>query len=511
MRVLLDTNIIIHRETNNPIHPSIGVLFNWLDKLGYEKCVHPSTIDEIRRYQNNNVVAAFERKTQSYNVLKTIAPESNEISKVRKKYDVDDNDATDTDLLKEVFAGRIEFLITEDRKIHRKATVLGVDERVFAIESFLEKVTVENPELKDYQVLSVKKEYFGNVDVKDSFFDSFRDDYVDFENWFAKKSDEIAYVCKGDDGAILAFLYVKTEEKNENYSDIVPMFVPKKRLKIGTFKVVLNGFKLGERFIKIIFDNALLYGVDEIYVTIFDKTVEQKRLIELMLEWGFVYHGIKSSESGVEDVYVRTLSPAFNIVNPKITYPYFSTKRKTFLVPIWPSYHTDLLPDSFLRTESPNDFIENEPYRNAIRKIYISRSIRRDIDKGDVIIFYRTRSGTSPAYYTAVITTIGICDGKYDKINSEDEFVLKCRKRSVFSDEELSEWWNYNPNYRPFIISFLYVYSFERKYRINRARLLNLGVLDGSENEIRGLKLISKEDFKIILTETKTNESLIVD
>jgi hypothetical protein len=38
------------------------------------------------------------------------------------------------------------------------------------------------------------------------------------------------------------------------------------------------------------FDNALRYKVDEIYVTIFDKTDEQKRLIELLCDnldiWG---------------------------------------------------------------------------------------------------------------------------------------------------------------------------------------------------------------------------------
>ena len=60
------------------------------------------------------------------------------------------------------------------------------------------------------------------------------------------------------------------------------MFSPKKRLKIGTFKVISNGLRLGERFVKIIFDNALKNHVQEIYVTIYDKRSEQKRLIELL-------------------------------------------------------------------------------------------------------------------------------------------------------------------------------------------------------------------------------------
>jgi hypothetical protein len=67
----------------------------------------------------------------------------------------------------------------------------------------------------------------------------------------------------------------------------------KKRLKTATFKVISNGVRLGERFLKIIFDNALANKVDEIYVTIFDKRDDQKRLIDLLNNWGFKYWGNK--------------------------------------------------------------------------------------------------------------------------------------------------------------------------------------------------------------------------
>ncbi len=80
-------------------------------------------------------------------------------------------------------------------------------------------------------------------------------------------------------------MYLKTEGSDENYSDIDPMFSKKKRLKVGTFKVVSNGVRLGERFLKIIFDNAILNQVEEIYVTIFGRTEEQQRLIGLMEDW----------------------------------------------------------------------------------------------------------------------------------------------------------------------------------------------------------------------------------
>lgn len=44
MRALLDTNIIIHRESMQATNYSIGQLYYWLDKLHYVKLIHPYTI-----------------------------------------------------------------------------------------------------------------------------------------------------------------------------------------------------------------------------------------------------------------------------------------------------------------------------------------------------------------------------------------------------------------------------------------------------------------------------------
>jgi hypothetical protein len=74
----------------------------------------------------------------------------------------------------------------------------------------------------------------------------------------------------------------------------------------------------------------------------------------------------------------------------------------------------------------------------------------------------------------------------------------------------MKKYWNWNPNYRPFIINFLYVYSFQIGKRLNRQLLLELGVISGATNELRGLKKITREQFITILKETETNESIIV-
>ena len=126
-------------------------------------------------------------------------------------------------------------------------------------------------------------------------------------------------------------------------------------------------------------DNALNYDVEEIYVTIFDKREEQRFLIDLLEEWGFKYWGKKTTNNGTENVYVRKLKQEVNFENPKITYPMISLKSRKFIVPIYPDYHTNLMPDSILNNESPKNFIENEPYRNAIKKVYVSRSIELEV------------------------------------------------------------------------------------------------------------------------------------
>lgn len=505
VRALLDTNIIIHRESTGKINQDIGTLFKWLDKSKYEKCIHPITIEEINKYQNKDKLSTIEIKLESYTLLKTTAPIAEMVSLTSKEKDINKNDLNDTALLNEVFQGRVDILISEDKKIHKKAADLGINDRVYNINGFLERVVSEQPELIDYKVLSVSKEYFGNINLQDRFFESFRRDYHGFDKWFNKNADKIAYVTHNKDH-ILSFLYVKLEDESEVYSDIFPIFKPARRLKIGTFKVVSNGVRLGERFLKIIFDNALNYKVNEIYLTIFDKTEEQSRLISLLKEWGFQEHGVKKSIHNTEDelVFVRDFSPSFLEKQPKKSYPYISTLQKIFLCPIYPEYHTELFPDSILNNESPVYFKENQPHRNALSKIYISRSFNRSLSSGDIIVFYRTGG-----YHRSVVTTIGIVENIIDGIKSKEEFILKCRKRSIFSNEYLSKHWEYNTHNPPFIINFLYTYSLPK--RLNLAKLIELGVISNIESAPRGFEEISIGQFKKIIRESESNESIIID
>lgn len=503
MKILLDTNIVIHREAPTAIDEDIGVLFRWIDNLHYTKYIHSVTAEELKKHKDPKVRKSLQAKLANYNLLKTMAPMPDEVRRISAKLDKNQRDRNDTLIINELYSGRVDALITEDKKFLHKAFLLGISDLVYTIDAFLEKVTTENPRLTDYKVLSVRKEYFGNLDISDGFFTSFKKDYLDYEKWFNKKANEEVYVCLSG-GKPLALLYLKVEGKDENYSDIDPPLPRKRRLKIGSFKVALNGFRLGERLLKIVFDNALRFKVQEIYVTTFNKRIEQQRLINLFEEYGFHLHGYKSGPGEKELVYVRPLTEMANRSNPSLTYPLFSTAGRIFIVPIYPQYHTELFPDSILRTESPMGFVENEPHRNAISKVYISWSIDRNLDPGDVIVFYRTGG-----YYKSVVTTIGVVEKVIDGISNEKDFIRLCSKRSVFTNEELSKHWNQHPRNRPFIVNFLYIYSFPKP--INMKRLIEIGVIRSVDDAPRGFTQISLNNLRDILRECDVDESIIVD
>lgn len=501
MKALLDTNIIIHREANKIVSQDIGILYRWLDRGQYTKCIHSATIEEVKKNPNKETVDLFLVKLESYEVIDIPSPLQDEVKNVSDQFDTTDNDIVDTVLLNEVFVGRVDILITEDKKIHKKALELGIQDKVFTIDSFLEKTFAEHPELVNYKVLNVQKLKFGKIDLNDTFFDSLKEDYVGFDKWFVKKYDEEAYITiNSNNGMLLSFLYLKVEDENENYSNINPQFSPKRRLKIGTFKVISNGFRLGERFVKIVFDNALKNHVQEIYVTIYDKRPEQRRLIDLLEQWGFVLWGTKGEG---ELVYVRDFSPKFDIENLKACFPYISKGKNAYIVPIYPEYHTELLPDSILNTESPKEFIEDFPHRNCINKVYVSRAMEPYPSVGDILVFYRTGG-----YYKSVVTTIGeVLEVKTD-FQDENDFILYCRKKSVYPEQALREMWRYSAR-KPFVVNFLYDYSFP--HRINMKELIDLKVLTGINDAPRGFKPITKEQFEIILKETRSDESFIVD
>ncbi len=152
--------------------------------------------------------------------------------------------------------------------------------------------------------MSIQEKFFRDIDLNDRFFNSLKADYDGFDNWFISKSGSKAYVSYNDNGEMDGFLYLKVED--EAITDTTPAFERKARAKLGTFKIDAHGTKLGERFVRLVFQFAMKNNLKEIYVTIFDK---HEGLINLLKRYGFELQArkIQETNNGREGVYFKNL------------------------------------------------------------------------------------------------------------------------------------------------------------------------------------------------------------
>ena len=95
---------------------------------------------------------------------------------------------------------------------------------------------------------------FAEIDLQDPFFQSLKNDYLGFEDWFRRKSDQDAFV-QYENNKIIGFRYLEVED--DIVDDVVPAIIANKILKVGTFKIDAHGTRMGEQFIKIIMDYAV--------------------------------------------------------------------------------------------------------------------------------------------------------------------------------------------------------------------------------------------------------------
>lgn len=342
---------------------------------------------------------------------------------------------------------------------------------------------------------------FANINLDDAFFDSLKTDYTEFASWFERKraSDEMAYVMYDERENIQAFLYLKQE--TDEITDVEPRLPAANRLKVGTFKVNPHGTRLGERFIKKIFDNALSADFEEAYLTIFEK---HQGLVNLLKAYGFVQYGEKVTNNGTELVLIKNLKR--DTGNNRTNYPRFKTSGKNkWLLAIYPGFHTRLFPDSILNNES-FDIIKDVSHTNSIHKIYVTKMNVGGARPGDLIMIYRTSDGQAPARFRSVVTSVCVVEEIRAKgsFQSLEEYLRYCQPYSIFDTEELTEWYHSG---RIFVIKMLYNAAFGK--RLTRGHLIdNVGI---SDNLKWSFIRISDSQFDQILTEGKINESLVID
>lgn len=468
--ILLDTNIIIQREGDSNLDQTISTLYNWFDKYSCRKYVHQRSKDEVQKYKDEKYLSNFNIKLSSYTLLETSKHKKDDnFLSVIDRYKHDENSKVDNDLLFEVYSGNVDLMVTNDNGILRKAEELYISDRVMTPAALLDAYETEFPTKIDYKVLSIKLKKFKDINLKDPFFDSLREDYAEFNTWFDKKikSNDEAYVFE-DNGNVLAFLYLKIEGKDENDRQIVPQLPKVRKLKVGTFKIdsqKAGGFRLGERFLKIIFDYASKSEVDFIYVTMFEHRDEVIRLKDLMQQWGFYKHGTKNNET----VLGKELKRYDEKKTPKENFPLCKLEPDYYFLPINPKYHTDLFPDNYLKNEDIKLYEGNLGHRYALEKIYVTGALQIDAKPGDFVVIYRNGERW-PKRYSSVCTGLCVVE-EIDYPKTIKEYLDICKNKSVFTEEELKQFYS---KYKA-VVKLIHLREF--KYKIPLSTLQDKGLI----------------------------------
>ncbi|HOI58310.1 MULTISPECIES: hypothetical protein [unclassified Methanoculleus] len=446
-----------------------------------ELLIHPLSASELRRDSDLRRREVNLSKIEAYSHLER-PPDPNNDASFRELVGPAKNSHDDVDnaLLYAIYKNAVEFFITEDREIHKKAHKIGVGERVFLISEALYDF---NRCLPSQEIIptppALVKDSMHNLDLRDPIFDSLRADYPGFDEWFIGKAQEgrECYAYRRTDGSIGAILIYKVE------SEPIPSTPPlakKKRLKIATMKVEHVGYKIGELLLKVSIDIALKNGITEIYLTHFTQPKED-RLVDLISEYGFHKASVLKRVNRMEDVYVKNLcarghdvSALLPVTISQIYYPSFydGDLVKKFVIPIQPEYH-DLLFTDFSKGRQTKLYEHSGEFvveGNTIRKAYLTHSRIKKIEPGDIILFYRSRD-------TKAVTSVGVVDDFFPDVSDTDEVIRIIGKRSVYSHTAIER------SNKPLTI-ILFRHHFHLPHSVTISELRRSNALSGAPQSI---------------------------
>ena len=348
MNILLDTNILIPLEDTSRILDSS---FAELRKLSAEQqhClyIHPIQLQDINRDKNverrNIVKSRFAQYTQIENPPVLSEKECSDLGLNQ----ANENDKVDNNVLFALYRGAVHILVTNDEGIHRKASKIGIQDKVYRLEQFIQFLQRSASKKFSFDYTGVRERYLYEINKSQSFFDSLRKSYNGFDNWFQKCAEEQRKcwcIEDGENNVVAICIYKKEQDAilTDNGETIHGSI-----LKLCTFKVDASarGKKLGERLMYIAFDYCVKNNIDWVYLHTFGE--EQKTLVGLCEEYGFSLLGKYKQD----DVYIKPMKlqgDGRSTLDSLIKYyPYFKedTEVSKFIIPIQPKYHEDLFPD----------------------------------------------------------------------------------------------------------------------------------------------------------------------
>jgi GNAT superfamily N-acetyltransferase len=391
LKLLIDTNIYIPLEpcSSQDVHvnlPQAVELAGLSQKLGFHLFVHGSQREDIQADKNRERRLLRLKLFVKYALLPSNPAMPPSLKAIVGEPGRGTNDWVDYQLLAAVACSAVDFLVSNDDRLLRKARRLGIASRVLSLEDAVaalrmlaDKPGALPPAVKSLPAYDLK--------IGDTIWDSFRVDYPGFNGWLEMCQHEHrqCWVIEAADSSYAAIAIVKTEWAGKAGE------TPRK-LKICSFKVSSShtGRKLGELLLKSIFQYVLVNNHDEAYITVYPKQIG---LIELLIDFGFAHSGEKPDGELIllkpfrwtEDERTRVDALGFHIrYGPSAV---DADRADVFVVPITPRYHRMLFPDT---QNQLSLFPGEQAFGNSIKKAYLCHSGVRKVAPGSILLFYRS-------------------------------------------------------------------------------------------------------------------------
>jgi ribosomal protein S18 acetylase RimI-like enzyme len=281
-KLLIDTNVVIGLEDPQPVRASFAEIVRLSSEYKVDLFADSATYDDVSRDQDSARRAITLSKLEKFQRLRRIAIRSDAAFSARFGPITSDNDRSDAQLLAAIDAGAVDFLVTQDNGLRRRAARCGLEEKILTVEealSWLRQTFQERSVGLPYVI--EQKAY--QIDREDSIFASLREDYPKFDDWFEKCCREHRDCWVLTIGEQIAGLVVR---KEETHAEAETRNVGSKILKVCTFKVreEFRGEKFGELLLKQILWFAQRNSYDLVYLTAYAK---HAFLIDLLSSYGF--------------------------------------------------------------------------------------------------------------------------------------------------------------------------------------------------------------------------------
>jgi hypothetical protein len=214
-KLLVDTNIVIGLEDAQPVRASLAEFVRLSSEHGIGLFVDGANYDDVARDKDEKRRAVTLSKLAKFQQLRDI-PRSNDARMIARFGPINNqSDRSDVRFLAALDAKAVDFVVSQDIGLHRRADRTGFGACVFTVDEALQWVErLFGVKAVNLPYIIERKAY--EIDKAHTIFDSLRSDYPGFDAWFdnCKRQHRECWVLELDGD--IAGLIIR---KNETHAD----------------------------------------------------------------------------------------------------------------------------------------------------------------------------------------------------------------------------------------------------------------------------------------------------